>query len=136
MAVNAKPSLSTITSPAEAVPEYPPAKVEEQANGMVLVKWGDGGVKQTSASAGTEYPSVFSVVDSDGLEPLVKTYGTLLGCDGGTLTIQGTTYRIERIPKRRQANGKKSLEDEARWTDVTAAQQQAHRRRLSRCTTP
>jgi len=72
------------------------------------VKWGEGGAKQTSASAGTKYPSdVFSVVDSDGLEPVVKTYGTLLGCDGGTLTIQGTTYRIQRIPKRQQANGKK-----------------------------
>ena len=117
---NAKPALSTtssITSPAaEAVPEeYPPvAKVQMQeqsnGNGMVLVKWGEEGAKQTFASPGTDYPSsVFSsVVDSNGLEPLVKTYGTLLGCDGGNLTIQGTTYRIQRIPNSnwQQANGK------------------------------
>ena len=40
-------------------------------------------------------PYSFSAVRSNGLEPFIKTFATLLVCDGGVLTIGGTRYRIQ-----------------------------------------
>ena len=62
--------------------------------GDVAVKWGGQG---TSAIVSTSYadpPYLFSAFNSNGVEPVIKTFGSLLHCDGGVLTIGGTQYRI------------------------------------------
>jgi hypothetical protein len=107
MAANANSDLSTITSPAGAVPDDLPVVEVEGVNATVKVKWGTLGSQQTTASLDASYTDTCHATDSTGVEPLVKTYGTLLGCNGGTLTIQATRYRIQVIQKLQQANGKK-----------------------------
>lgn len=115
MAAHANSDLSTI-APDGAMN---PVQVKEQANGMVHVKWGDGGAKQTSATAGTDYPSFFSVADANGEDPLVKTYGTLLGCNDGTLTIGDTSYRIQAI-RLKQSPATAPLPRVQLWASSTA----------------
>ena len=57
-------------------------------------------------------PYNFHAVDSNGDEPVAKAFGTLLHCDGGTLTIGKTIYRIQVIQQQQQqqANGKNCLQ--------------------------
>jgi hypothetical protein len=107
MAANANSDLSTITSPAGAAPDDLPVVEVEGVNATVKVKWGTLGSQQTTAGLDARYTDTFHATDSTGVEPLVKTYGTLLGCNGGTLTIQATRYHIQVIQKQQQANGKK-----------------------------
>lgn len=69
----------------------------ESANSVTL-KWGEGGAKQTTAPHSTLYPNApysFSAGDSNGDEPFIKTFGSLLNCSGGILTIGQTRYRIQ-----------------------------------------
>lgn len=64
---------------------------------VVVVKWGDRGAMQMAENLETlfsEDPYNLSAVDSNGDELVFKTFGTLLGCDGGTLTINEISYRI------------------------------------------
>ena len=42
----------------------------------------------------TDAPYSFSASDSNGDEPFIKTFGSLLNCSGGILTIGQTRYRI------------------------------------------
>jgi hypothetical protein len=98
MSANINPDESTMASGAAAVPleEVPVVQVLQIEN--VVVKWGDGGAKQTTAPHSTLYsdaPYLFSAVDSNGDEPFIKTFGSLLNCSGGILTIGVTRYRIQ-----------------------------------------
>ena len=106
MAANANPKLSTITSPVGAVPEdLPVVEVSESTSGVsVSVKWGYEGITQPNAKPHSTY---FVARNGKGKEPTFKEFGALLHCDGGTLTIQGTEYRIQVIQQQQQANGKK-----------------------------
>jgi hypothetical protein len=81
MAANANSDLSTITSPAGAVPDEIPVVEVEGVNATVKVKWGTLGSQQTTVGLDASYTDTFHATDSTGVEPLVKTYGTLLGCN-------------------------------------------------------
>ena len=99
-ASNADPNQSTMAPAVAQLPsaELPKVQVTTTSNGFVTVKWGEGGAQQTSAAASTVFadnPYSFSAVDSNGDELIIKTFGSLLHCDGGVLTIRGTDYRIE-----------------------------------------
>ncbi|KAL3909866.1 MAG: hypothetical protein SGILL_007918 [Bacillariaceae sp.] len=86
--------MDTISAPSEEE-ELP--VVDVFTDGFVVVKWGDGGANQTSGGLTSSYsnaPYSFKVLDSNGVEPLIKTFGTLLSCDGGILTIAEKRYRI------------------------------------------
>ena len=99
MAANANPKLSTITSPAGAVPDdLPVAHVSRDLLGGFKVEFGDD---ETIGAPGDDLP--FAVQKKNGKVPHIKSFGSLFGCDGGTLTIGETTYRIQK----QQANGKK-----------------------------
>ena len=104
MAANANSDLSTIASPAGgAVPhDLPVAQVIERTLG-VSVTWGDD--EGTTQPNNNLYSDYFVARKANGNEPAFKVFGSLLHCDGGTLTIQGTEYRIQVIQK--HANGKK-----------------------------
>jgi len=85
---------------AAAVPEELPVPVVElfMTSGGVVAKWGESGAKQTTAPLSTLYtdsPYLFYAVDSNGDEPFIKTFGSLLHCDGGALTIGQIRYRIQ-----------------------------------------
>ena len=65
----------------------------------VKLKWGEGGAKQATILSPdtTQYfdaPCSFSASDSNGYEPFIKTFGSLLHCNGGILSIGQTCYRI------------------------------------------
>ena len=82
--------MSTITSPAQAASEdLPVAKVSRDPLGVKVQFGGD----ETIAGPGDNLP--FAVEKSNGTTPAIKTYGSLFGCDSGTLTIQDTRYRIQ-----------------------------------------
>ena len=102
MTAKAGPSKST-TAPAAAaaIPaeeELPVVMVSRTNDGGVVVKWGEGGARQTTAPQTALYsdnPYNFAACDAIGEILFIKTFGTLLGCDGGILTIGGRRYRIQ-----------------------------------------
>ena len=74
-----------------------------EGTSSVTVKWGD---EETTAPHTTVYadaPYSFSAVKANGKEPAIKTFGSLLHCGGGVLTIGETPYRVQ---KQQQPNGK------------------------------
>ena len=90
MAANANSDLSTITSAAGAVPDdLPVAQVSRDPLGFKVQFGGD----EVIGAPGDDLP--FAVEKANGGTPAFKKYGALLGCDGGTLTIQETRYRIQ-----------------------------------------
>lgn len=69
--------------------------VVTEITGKVELKWD---THATAASLSTDYsvaPYSFVAVDTSGNQPFVKTFGSLLYCDGGFLTIADVRYRIE-----------------------------------------
>ncbi|KAL3906449.1 MAG: hypothetical protein SGILL_009266 [Bacillariaceae sp.] len=73
----------------------PVAQVSKTSDG-VLAKWGEGRAQQeTIAGLDASYTDSFLVLNSNGIEPFRKTFGSLLRCDGGVLTIGETSYRIQ-----------------------------------------
>lgn len=102
--------MGSAANPLEVLPA-----VEVLQIGNVVVRWGQGGAKQTTAPHSTLYsdaPYLFSADDSNGDEPFIKTFGTLLQCDGGILTVGQTRYRIQAQPQQKQtAGGEYSLID-------------------------
>ena len=92
------------TAAAAPLEELPVVQVFTTGDGVV-VKWGEGGAKQTTGLHSTLYsnaPYSFSAVDSNGDEPFIKTFGSLLNCSGGILTIGQTRYRIQVQQKQQQ----------------------------------
>ena len=89
MAANADPNKSAMAPAAAAIPseeELPVVMVSQTGHGGVVVKWDDG--DETLASLDTSYTGPgfsFSVERDNGNEPRVKTFGSLLRCDGGVL---------------------------------------------------
>eukprot|EP00978_Attheya_sp_CCMP212_P028158 scaffold96531_cov91-Attheya_sp.AAC.1 len=88
---------STAAVPLE---ELPVVNVSDQG-GKVAVKWGNGGAQQTTAGFSDAYTTHFIASDSNGDEPVVKTFGSLLHCSGGILRIRLTRYRIQAQPQER-----------------------------------
>eukprot|EP00978_Attheya_sp_CCMP212_P009271 scaffold21931_cov33-Attheya_sp.AAC.1 len=88
---------STAAVPLE---ELPVVNVSDQG-GKVAVKWGNGGAQQTTAGFSDAYTAHFFASDSNGDEPFVKTFGSLLHCSGGILRIGVTRYRIQTQPQER-----------------------------------
>lgn len=108
MAANANPDLlSTITSPAVAPPvDLPVVQVSEETS-SVAVNWdGDGITEQNSA----QYSPYFVARNTKGKEPTFKVFGSLLHCDGGTLTIGETRYRIQVTRQQQQRNQQQRTE--------------------------
>jgi hypothetical protein len=91
MSVNANPNNSTM-APAAIVPmEKLPAVQVYQEDGDVVVKWDD---QETIAGLSNKCTDFAHAVASNGVEPLCKTFGTLIHLDGDTLTIGDSKYRI------------------------------------------
>jgi hypothetical protein len=100
MAANRDSKLSTITHSTEAA--LPVVDVFITSDGVrVSVKWGVGGAQQTVAGLSDYYSDSFHATDSEGIEPFRETFGSLLGCNDGTLTIGEDKYRIQ-VQLRRQ----------------------------------
>jgi hypothetical protein len=79
--------------------ELPVAYVSDKENGDVLVKWGEG-ARQTRSRPADVYTDFAQAVDSEGVAPIRKTFGSLYGCHGGILTTiedsgERTRYRIQ-----------------------------------------
>ena len=65
-------------------------------NNSVFVKWDEDVSTQVRVSADADYSAWFRAVDAMGKEPFMKTFGNLLLCDGGVLTIESKKkYRIQ-----------------------------------------
>ena len=102
IAANANPDLSTMLSTAGPVQEdLPVAKVSRDPLGIKVQFGGD----ETIGAPGDELP--FAVEKNNGKAPAIKTYGSLFGCGGGTLTIEDKRYRIQVIQQ--QENGEKRV---------------------------
>ena len=106
-------------APAAAVPSerLPTVEVFDSSDGNVVIKWGEGVAKQVTVKASNsdtvlycQPPYQFHALDSDGAEPFIKTFGSLFGCDGGTLTIGDTHYRIQ-VKEQDRQDGKRQLEE-------------------------
>lgn len=86
-----------MTSPAGAVQvqeeDLPVAQVSERTSG-VSVTWCDEGTTQPNNNS---YLTYFVARKANGNEPTFKEFGSLLHCNGGTLTTQKTKYRIRVI---------------------------------------
>ena len=104
MSANADPNKSTMatTSAAPSEEELPVVEVFT-TNNRVTLKWDNE--DETFATDSTRYtgdPYFFSAVRANGREPSIKTFGSLLGCNGGTLTIGGIRYRIHAQQQQQQ----------------------------------
>jgi hypothetical protein len=102
MSTSPNTTQSTMASTA-AVPleELAVATVWAVTSG-ITVKWDSEETTATHSTLYSDAPYSFSAVKADKKEPLIKTFGTLLNCSGGILTIGETRYRIQT----RQPNGK------------------------------
>lgn len=85
--------MATVAAPLPKVQAY-------KSDGDVAVKWGEGGAKQTTPPHSTNYSDdsyhyIFSAVDCKGDELVVTTFGSLLTCHGGILTIGKTRYEMQ-----------------------------------------
>ena len=96
MAANINPDLSTMAD-SSAVPseeDTPIVNVSESGNGVML-KWGDDVTHAPQISEYNIAPYNILATNKTGQEPIFKTFGSLLGCDDGEMTINQTTYRIQ-----------------------------------------
>ena len=91
------PSLLYMASNIEAAAVAPTNVVEisYSRDGFVVVKWGETGDKQSQGFRQDDYPPAFRLVTSDGTQPLVKKYSTLLGCNGMKMIIGKDEYTIK-----------------------------------------
>jgi hypothetical protein len=89
---------STAAVPSEVLPV---ATVSGVPSG-VMVKWDSEETTATHSTLYSDAPYSFSVVKADRKEPFIKTFGTLIHCNAGILTIGETRYRIQA----QQPNGK------------------------------
>jgi hypothetical protein len=69
----------------------PIVNVSESANSVTL-KWGDDITNELHRSDYTTPPYNIHATNSTGGEPFFKTFGALLGCSGGTMTMNQTEY--------------------------------------------
>ena len=72
-------TYQTAQMAAEAAPsgeEALPVVEVYKKDGDALVKWGEGGAQMTTGGLGDKYTEYFQVVDSNGDEPLIKTFGS------------------------------------------------------------
>ena len=98
----------------------PVVKVSSSSNGNVTLKWGQDGAQQTTASLSTSYadqPYELAALDSSGNELVFQTFGSLLGCNGGRMTLRGSRYQIQveqphppPLPLQQDPSGSKKLE--------------------------
>ena len=123
-AANTDPEKSTMdtTSTAPWAEVLPVVDVYGKSEFHVTLKWGEGGSKQTTAPHSTPYliaPYSFSAVDSNGDEPFIKTFGSLLNCNDGILKIGKKRYLIrvqqqqlqqQQLPPNFSENATKGLE--------------------------
>ena len=76
--------------------ELPVVVVFQRVDSCVTVQWGQDGADHTIVGGLTlSYASSCSALDSNGRVPTVPTFGSLLYCDGGIVTIGETRYRIQ-----------------------------------------
>ena len=88
--------------------DLPLAQVYEE-DGRVVLKWGEGGGQQMVAPYSDDYTDLFHVVNENGDEPVIKKYGCLPGCSGGTLKIGQKQYLIQRVEAPVAAGSKRSM---------------------------
>ena len=75
--------------------DLPVAQVYEEGEGVV-VKWGeDSAILEKHRTLYSVDPYSFSAVNANNKDPPIKTFGALLLCDEGILTIGSTPYRIQ-----------------------------------------
>jgi hypothetical protein len=72
--------------------ELPVATVSADTSG-VTVKWGNDNTTATHDFLYSVSPYFFSAVKADPKKPFIETFGTLLNCSGGILTIAEIGYR-------------------------------------------
>jgi hypothetical protein len=96
MAANINHELSTMAA-SSAVPSEegtPIVNVSESGNGVML-KWGGDVTHAPHNNVYNIAPYNIHATNTTGREPSFKTFGSLLGCDDGEMTINKTTYRIQ-----------------------------------------
>jgi hypothetical protein len=103
MSANANHDLSTMASTAVVPLEELPVVEVFMSGETVSVKRGEGGAQQTTAGLSDGYTDAFSAVKANNNEPFVKTFGSLIHCHGGILTIGQSRYRIR---SQQQPSGK------------------------------
>ncbi len=96
MAANANPDLSTMAtnSAAPSEEELPVVELSEVAVGVIM-KWESEETTATHSTVYADPPYSFFAVNANQKEPFIKTFGSLLHCDGGFLTIGGKRYIIQ-----------------------------------------
>jgi hypothetical protein len=107
--------MATTTSAAAPLEDIdlPFVQVSTTSNGFVLLKWGEA--QSTTVTLSTVYSdhpySFHATTNSNGDEPFIKTYGSLLSCSGGILTIGTTRYRIQVEEQQQQREKERERED-------------------------
>ena len=81
------------TPPATASDLLPLAEVVAWKE-SVKVKWGEESTMAPQTAVYSVEPYSFNATRPNGKQPAIKTFGSLLGCQGGILTIGKTQYRI------------------------------------------
>ena len=97
---NANPNSSTLMASAEE--KVPVVNVFPPSDGQVTMVLQIDDSPEMTVALNEDFSSMFSVFDSNGKEPMFKTFGSILGCNGGTLTINQRLYRIHVKQKQQQ----------------------------------
>ena len=61
-----------------------------------------GSTVESASTMYAIYPYNFKAVNKSGKEPLIKTFGSLIRCDGGTLTMGENQFRIQLVEQSQQ----------------------------------
>ena len=88
-------------NPSAPFEELPVVEVFTTGDGVV-VKWDNEETTATHSTLYSDAPYSFSAIKTDQKEPFFKTFGSLLNCSGGILTIGQTRYRIQAQQQQQQ----------------------------------
>ena len=77
----------------------------------VIIQWDSGGTAATPFTLYSDAPYSLSAVQANQKEPFLKTFGSLLRCNGGILIIGQKRYRIQVQQQEQQYPGKRQLEE-------------------------
>ena len=119
MAAHKNHELTTLTAeePEDTVASLPVVKVIHIWEKNSVELWFD---EYGKTVASTNDPYNFKAVNKIGKEPLIKTYGSLTGCDKGKVTIGEHHYRIQVVEQQPQLQVSHAIPVAQRgWVKVT-----------------
>ena len=111
MAASSNPDLSTLATTSAAPLEELPAVTVSRNAFDVIIQWDSGGTAATPFTLYSDAPYSLSAVQANQKEPFLKTFGSLLRCNGGILIIGQKRYRIQVQQQEQQYPGKRQLEE-------------------------